>query len=163
MNTREAFQKVRDIHYSIPLNAAEEDNCCSGKHKKLKKLFAQMGIDSRYRVCTFRWSDLHLPDTLASIPHEDDSTHVYLEVSIHEKWIKVDATWDPGVDSVLPVNDWDGVSDTQVAVKALEVLSPEKSNEIMESESEEDMKMDLEKNGKFYNAFNEWLEQMRKV
>lgn len=141
----EAFREVRDIPYRIPLSPKEADECCTGKHKILMARFAALGISSRWRVCSFRWSDMALPETLLQIPHDEMCTHAYLEVELGEKWVRVDATWDAATRSVLPINDWDGVVDTPVAVPVIEVFSVEKSREIMQNENPEDMEKDLER------------------
>jgi hypothetical protein len=127
-----AFERIRDIFYAIPLSPAEPDRCCSGKMKTLKAWCDVNGIPSRYRVCAFRWSDVGLPPDLLAVLHADDSTHVYLEVSLGGNWIDVDPTWDRGLAAVLPVNEWDGRNDTRIAVPPLSRFSHEESARIME-------------------------------
>lgn len=48
-----------------------------------------------------------LPRHVMDVPHEDDSTHVYLEVFVDGKWINVDPTWDPQLRDILPIAEWD--------------------------------------------------------
>lgn len=156
------FEEVRDMPYRIPLAIGEEDVCCSGKARKLKNILENKGLQVRYRVCEFKWSDMEvLPSHVRDVSHDDRSTHVYLEVFVEGKWIKIDPTWDQGLSSIFPVAHWDGIHDTQVAVKEIVVYDPEKSRQIMDNESDEVAKKDLETNGKFYGAFNEWLEDIR--
>lgn len=155
----EKFEQVRDIPYRIPLSASERDDCCSGKHILLLEGLTTLGYNCRYRVCTFKWSDLDLPRELLDIPHENSSTHVYLEVLIKGEWKVVDATWDSPLSKILTVNTWDGETDTQIAVPAIDIYSVEKSNEIMATDDNDED--DLRKNGKFYQGFNEWLESYR--
>jgi uridine kinase len=158
----DAFRSVRDIPYRIPLSLTETDECCTGKHKILLKKFVELGIPVRWRVCSFRWSDLKLPIELTRVPHENDSTHAFLEVNMNGRWIVVDATWDSALKDVLSINDWDGISDTPVAAPVIELFSLEKSKQIMENENPDETKKDLEKNGVFYDAFNQWLENVRR-
>jgi hypothetical protein len=73
----------------------------------------------------------------------------------------VDATWDSGLGKILPVNDWDGKSDTTIAVPSFNTFTPEKSLEIISSESKEAIEEDLKLNGAFYAAFNMWLAEVR--
>lgn len=157
-----AFKKVRDIPYRIPFALGENDDCCSGKHRLLKDLFNKQGLEVRYRVCSFLWSSLNLPEKVAKIPHEDHSTHLYLEALINKKWVIVDATWDIGLKKIFKVNKWDGKSDTKLAVKPIDIFSPQKSADIMNSENYEEMKQDRKVNGKFYKALNKWLEEIRR-
>jgi len=162
MNITEEFKKVRDIPYRIPLAPGESDDCCSGKSNRLFGIFKKAGYDVRYRVCTFRWSDMKLPVELQQMSHEDECTHSYLEVKTGDEWVTVDATWDKGLKEAFDVNEWDGKSDTKVAVPIIECFSPEKSTEIMEKDaSEEAVKEDLQKNGEFYKGFNDWLAEIR--
>ena len=162
MNIVEEFKKIRDIPYRIPLALGEQDDCCSGKSEKLLKVFQDNGYQARYRVCSFRWSDIRLPEDIAKVPHEDDCTHTYLEVLIGDTWKIVDPTWDKGLQKILPVNEWDGKSNTQIAVPVQEIFSAERSRELEEYyESRGGMAEDLRKNGAFYKVFNEWLDRVR--
>ena len=156
------FNQIRDIPYRIPVDSNEEDCCCNGKAKRLKEFFEQEGLEVRYRVCTFRWSDLGLPEEVKKLIVEDLSTHVYLEVLINEKWIIVDPTWDKGLDQILPVNDWDGVGDTKIAVPVLETYDLEQSEKIMTCQAPDPGTADTNKNTAFEIAFNDWLEKGRK-
>jgi hypothetical protein len=160
-NIIEAFKTIRDMPYKIPLALDEKDVCCSGKHKMLKDLFAKKGLEARYRICSFLWSSIDLPEKVSRIPHNDNSTHVWLEVFINNKWVVVDATWDSGLKKIFHVNEWDGRSNTEPAVKPIEIFSPQKSEDIISGESDEDIVNDLEINGEFYKAFNGWLKEQR--
>lgn len=157
------FNSARDAHYKIPTTLTEEDNCCSGKHKKLHQLLQSINVKVRYRVCEFLWEDVNLPKEVEKIPHDDACTHTYLEVyNPHkEKWVVVDATWDRGLSNVFKINEWDGENDTAIAVKPTKIYSPEESKRFVENESVDDMKKDLGRNGKFYRAVNTWLETVR--
>lgn len=161
MTIIDAFHTVRDIPYRIPLRLGERDVSCSGKHAMLKDFFTSQGLEVRYRVCSFLWSSIGLPDKVSCVPHEDMSSHVWLEVFMSGEWIIVDATWDAGVRNILHVNEWDGASSTQTAVKPLEIFSPERSAEIMGSVNNDEILNDLNRNGEFYAAFNTWLAENR--
>lgn len=163
MNIIEEFKKVRDIPYRIPLSLEELDECCTGKTDRLFKTFKEGGYNVRYRLCTFRWSSLDLPKKLQDIPYDDDSSHTYLEIEIDKEWKIVDATWDKGLKDLFVVNEWDGKSNTEIAVPYIECLSPEKSlGYIKHISTPEAIKSDLKVNSDFYRAFNEWLENYRK-
>ncbi|OFY50869.1 MAG: hypothetical protein A2W85_10265 [Bacteroidetes bacterium GWF2_41_31] len=156
------FNKIRDIPYAIPLSSSDEDCCCNGKVRKLKELLEQEGYRVRYRVCTFCWSDLSIPEEILNLQKDDIATHVYLEVDIDGTWIKVDPTWDAGLGNILPVADWDGKTDTLLAVASIEVYSVEKSAEIMSDCQSEDVaqnRSDIDVG--FEIAFNAWLEKNR--
>ncbi len=53
MDIRDEFTKIRDIPYRIPLSSEEEDQCCTGKHKRLFGVLQEAGYKIRWRVCTF--------------------------------------------------------------------------------------------------------------
>lgn len=154
------FNKIRDITYRIPLDESEIDSSCSGKQILLFEGLTKLGYICRYRVCTFRWSDLNLPNKLLNVPHEDNSTHVFLEVKTQDNtWITVDTTWDKAISKVLHANTWDGESSTEIAVPPIEIYSVQKSHEIMSDENFD--QNDVKINGDFYKEFNNWLESIR--
>lgn len=154
------FNQIRDIPYSVPLSLKETDYCCSGKHKILKKLLEDLGFNVRYRVVSFRWDLFHLPDEISKIPHENFSTHVYLEVLIGDNWLDMDVTWDPGLKNIFSVNEWNGHKNI-IAVPILEKFSLKKSQKIMDNETDEEINKDLKINGEFYKKFNFWLKNNR--
>jgi hypothetical protein len=160
MDAITAFNTERDIPYRIPLTPQEHDACCSGKATRLKAALEKLGYTVRYRVCDFVWSEVGLPDELFDIPREDHCTHTYLEVLIEEHWIVVDPTWD-NKQTRFPVNEWDGKTDTKVAVRSISIYGPERSAEILLETDEAAIKADLATNKEFYAAFNEWLEESR--
>lgn len=157
-----AFEEIRDIPYRIPLSAHDTDDCCSGKANRLMTIFEMAGKEVRYRVCSFLWSDLNLPNSLQQTPHEDLCTHVYLEVKDGDRWIVIDPTWDRALEEVLPVGMWDGKKDTVLGVPVRDTFSPEESSRCMqESKDIQVIEDDLKKNGSFYKIFNKWLEECR--
>ncbi|MBI4174692.1 MAG: hypothetical protein HY517_03530 [Candidatus Aenigmarchaeota archaeon] len=104
---------------------------------------------------------MNIPRELKEIQHEDDCTHTYLEARIDGKWKVIDATWDIGLKGLFSINQW---GDKQkIAVKPIKIFSPKKSLEMVkEWKKKEFLIKDLKTNGKFYKAFNEWLEKNRK-
>lgn len=154
------FNQIKDIPYSIPLSTKETDYCCSGKHKILKQLLKDLGYQVRYRVVSFNWDSLALPSEIFAIPHENSSTHVYLEIFIDGQWQNMDATWDTGLKSIFSINQWNG-SKNIIAVPTINKFSPEDSQKIMDDENETEINRDLEINGKFYQALNQWFQKIR--
>jgi hypothetical protein len=162
MDLISTFNSIRDIPYWIPLKWGEEDNCCSGKHEKLFNLLTKNGYNVRYRVCVFLWSSLNLPPELTNIPHDDDCTHTYLEIKIDRNWKVLDATWDNKLKGLFHVNEWDGKSDTEIAMKPIKTFTLQKSLRIVNNQNEEVINKDLQINREFYKAFNNWLDKNRK-
>jgi hypothetical protein len=158
------FNQVRDIPYRIPLTLQETDYCCSGKSVILKSKLEKIGLKVRFAVGCFYWSSFILPDLVVDISHDKDCTHTWIEVYLNNVWVKLDSSWDRALNTVFPIAQFDGKHDTILAVKIEDYFSQEKSEKIMnnqeKSESEE-LIQDLEKNAKFYEAFNNYLEETR--
>jgi hypothetical protein len=165
------FTFVRDIPFRMPLSVGDPDHTCLRKHIILKTLLSSLGLKARYALCRFSWNSLNIPESLKQIPHED-VTHVYLEVYNKEqtRWMTVDATWDKGLASKLPVSEWDGRSDTIIAVKPIESLKPIESQEEFDKLINEPalqkwlslpLSSPLKVNGKFFEALNKWVESIR--
>jgi hypothetical protein len=161
MNLIKEFIKIRDIPYMIPLSLNEFDNCCSWKAIRLKNIFEKEWYEVKYRICKFKWSDLNLANELYKIPHNDNSTHVYLEVNINWKILNVDPTWDKWLNNIFLVNEWDWLNNTEIAVKPLWLFSYEESEKIMTKTTNGEILEDLKENWLFYKAFNEYLERIR--
>jgi len=160
------FRIVREIPYHIGIGS-EQDYCCSTKARILHLLLKSIGIKSRYMICEFRWENLNLPEDILKLPHEYPETHQYLEVWIpeKEKWVVVDPTWDSRIKhpSIL-IAEWDGLNDTIIAVKVEKKYTPEESEKHIEKEkswTKEEIKNYMNKNRKFFIAFNNWLESLR--
>lgn len=156
------FNQIRDIPYKIPISLNKIDNCCSGKHIRLKKLLEHKNYQVRYRVCSFSWTSMNLPSKVLGVPHEDLSTHVYLEVLIGNEWLIMDATWDSKLKSFFYINDWNNKDNNKIAVVPIETFSIKKSLNIMKNTDEKEILSDLKINGEFYKAFNNWLIEIRK-
>jgi len=167
----EYFEFVRDIPFRMPLSVGDPDHSCFRKAEVLKPLLESVGLKVRFALSRFSWNDLNFPQSLKVIPHED-VVHVYLEVYSKERsrWMAVDPTWDKGLASQLPVSEWDGKSDTAIAVKATERLEPiERQEELdkfcdipgLRSWLELPMDSPSKGNGRFYQALNEWVESVR--
>lgn len=158
------IRAIRDIPYRIPLTSHETDQCCTGKHRLVRRVLEDQGYAVRFRVCEFRWSALNLPMDLLRLPHEDVTQHTCLEFQVGEEWRTLDLTWDVRLMSLFPVIHWDGEKATSVAVPVDRWLSVEESEAIMSLEGEPlrlALEADLVKNGLFYAAFNAYLEGVR--
>ncbi|SRR3989344_1214129 len=155
------FNWVRDIPYCLPLDQEEQDYSCQGKHVMLAKLLRKTGLEVRPRVCEARWTDLQLPQEITTITHDNEILHLYLEVKINGKWYNIDASFDKGLEGVLPVSEWDGQHGTKLCVKPLTIYSPKESLQMCQEE--DDYSEDLARNRDFYLAFNNWLQSVRKT
>lgn len=157
VNIVQIFNSIRDIPYRIPLSWEDKSLDCIGKHNRLAEALSEKGYKVRLRTCTFRWSDLNIPEKILKIPHKDECKHLFLEMFIDNKWITLDVTWDSDLRNILKVNEWDGASDTEIAVKPIKIFSPSE----IHTETKESFQKDMQESGAFYKAFNEWLEEAR--
>jgi hypothetical protein len=155
------FEEIRDIPYRIQLTADEPDLSCTGKNLMLLEKLQKLGYEVRWRVCTFKWSSIELPTYVTDAPHEDDSSHAYLELRVADQWRVIDATWDRWLSKIFPVNEWGLALDHVIAVDAIKTYDPNESTVIMASITREIIEEDLHHNGKFYKAFNHYLEEIR--
>ena len=171
MDAVDFYGFVRDSPFRMPVSVGDPDRSCYRKHIVLKALLSSLGLKARYALCRFSWNSLDLPQSLKEIPHKD-VIHVYLEVYRKEraKWIAVDATWDSGLSSKLPVSQWDGRTDTMIGVNPIERLPPIDSDAELKKFFDEPgirkwLALPIDSpskvNGRFYEALNEWTESIR--
>jgi hypothetical protein len=129
------FQHIRDIPYSLavpmtdPKTAPEQilalgRGYCGPKHYLLAEMFRKLGIDVVYATFPFIWDDpdLQYPPELRRLAGcLPVAHHLACRVRINDRWVLVDATWDPPLRQAgFPVNEqWDGRADTLCAVKPL--------------------------------------------
>jgi len=166
MTLIEIFHQVRNIPYRIPLSLDETEGeyggSCLYKVELLKKLLEAEGLECRYRIGIFLWSQLNLPEKIMKAKHNDRGEHVWLEVCINNKWIILDPSWDIGLAGIFSINSWDGISDTKPAVKPIEILDVSASADIMNFDNyEEAFLEDLAINGEFYKALNKYFDKIR--
>ncbi len=158
------FKMVRDIPFYLGLDGEQGYECVT-KPEILDRLFRTIGLKSRHIICEFRWKNLDLPDELMKLPHDDPETHEYLEVWIPEggKWIIVDPNWDSRIKwPTIPIAEWDGSTDTKLAVIPIKTLSPQESSVFITKDVGEEREKYMERNRKFFIALNRWLESIRK-
>lgn len=160
------FGLARDIPFRTALSIDEQGYACVAKPEILDRMLQTLGLESRHIICKFRWEDLNPPESVLEYQHEDPETHEYLEVYLPEEdeWVKVDPNWDSRIEHPqIPIAEWDGKTDTELAVEPVETFSPEESREFIEQDSTEEARKDyFEKNQDFFRAMNSWLESLRK-
>ena len=105
---------------------------------------------------------MNIPKEILELQKEDLATHVYLEVLVGENWIKVDPTWDSGLKNIFSIAEWDGKTDTLLAVSPIEIYSVEESDKIMNDCAPENI-ANIKTNDKndFDDALNKWLDNNR--
>ena len=164
MDVIECFNWVRDIPYKLPLEFEEPDYCCQGKHEILEKLLSQKGLKVRPRLCENKWSHFTpLPREILAIPHDDDVCHVYLEFQRNHKWYPIDASIDSALGINFPVFEWDGKTSTEICINPLKIYTPKKSRLYYHLKMDkEQFERDININGEFYSAVNEFLDKTRR-
>jgi hypothetical protein len=158
------FNEVRDIPFRIPVSPKDALFDCAGKSIILRERIEKIGIKTRFGVCFFYWDELNLPDKVKNITHDKDCTHTFVEAFINDKWIKLDPSWDNALSKEFKISHFDGENDTILAVKPAGIFDPEKSQKIMKNQEDNYNNVitdDLARNGKFYEAINKYLEEIR--
>ncbi len=159
---QEAFVNERDLPYHIPLARNEVDTTCAGKHLRLMRFCQNQHIPVRQRIVFFHWEDLALPKEILALNREKNPSHLYVEISNGETWNAIDATWDPGLKPLLPINTWaDFAQGMRVAVEPTKTLSPEASHAYMNGLKSFNVEAHLKKQRPFLEALNNYFEEMR--
>ena len=113
------FNSIRDIPYLI--GQKEVDASCYAKTKILGDLLIRTGLNCQVFYCQFLWKNLRIPKKLLDLTKKPYSRHYFLKVYIPErkKWVYVDPTWDKGLRTKFKISEWDGLSNTILAVSPL--------------------------------------------
>lgn len=176
------FNHIRDIPYAIipelrspedgPSGILEKNHgSCQPKHWLMAILFKKLNIPVKYATYPFRWEDCGIrfpPDLDGMVKHPPVSYHLALKAFIDGRWIPVDATYDlPLAKAGFPVTEnWDGVSPTKNAVKAIEEVLHDTPEERVRYEAEKKMhhtEAQKAASVKFIEKLNDWLESARKT
>jgi hypothetical protein len=116
------FEHVRDLPYCCPASGDPAEvlvqgrSSCSGKHYLLGEMFRMLGLPVRHMICTHRFNEspLVFPPPMQEMLRRNEivDLHDYLQISVDDSWIDIDATWERGLREFgFPVNDeWDGKS-----------------------------------------------------
>ena len=177
------FENIRDIPFVVTWITDSErgpvelllrnKGTCSPKHFLLGMMYQRLGIPVKYGSYPFRWGDLKVdyPENLKNLAEKLPVVpHLALKAYINNTWVLLDATWDPPLKKVgFPVNEtWDGFSDTQNAVPALQEIiheSIEEREEFVDSEesaeSDSDTEAQYELIEEFCNGLNRWFDEVR--
>lgn len=146
------YLKKRDPNLLLKKNKGS----CSEKHLFLGGELEKLGVPVKYVLVKFDWHDLPIPKEIIKKKDSSLGWHLALKIKVKDKWILVDATWDPGLEKAgFPVTkNWDGRLDTKPAVPAKEIKE-------LKTRPPEQVKR-LE-NREFYEALNQWLEKQRNL
>lgn len=186
------FYHIRDMPYAIvgkldysqswPENLLLTGHgSCVSKHQLFAEYLHHLYIPVRFITIPFYWDDPmiqypnHLRVLAASLPL---SYHLACQVEVEGRWVLVDATWDPPLQSAgFPVNlHWDGKSDTLPAVTPVPVRinpddpptthivheKPDDRIRIKKSVPDNRLESVIRVRETFLNALNDWLETLRR-
>jgi len=169
------FYDVRDNYpYGVSRNLEGPPYDCEDKCKKfierVKRLNEEKGIDIEVRPSygISKWSFV-FPKEVVKDMSKDVVGHYCSEVYVPERglWVPVDATFDIGLKgkySGIVVNDWNGFADTVRVFPPTKIYTPKGSlKEFEEVTTEEEYAELWEKEGKGYNALNQYLEKLRRM
>jgi hypothetical protein len=152
------FNFIKNIPYQIGLTRSEPMYTCATKASMLEKLLNNLNIQCRQMLCSFDWNETPLPADILALLNNGNAIHQYLQVLIPESgaWVNIDPTWDDGLAELgFPIANWDGLHNTQLAVKPHEIFSSEKAQALFSSFTDANrVDQHFEKYKKFYNAIN---------
>ena len=161
MNIEKTIEQVRDIPYQIPLTLDDKAVDCAKKHEMLAELLREEGVEVRFRVCSFLWSEQEIPQRILDIQHVDSCEHLFLEVFSNDKWLTLDISWDIKLKNLFKIAEWDSEKGTEISVEPVKIYPVGNDGELRHNETEESFLKDIKDNGEFYQAINEWLESER--
>ena len=161
------FEEVRDIPFTVALDLGEKDTCCSMKSELLSEKLTALGLKCRQRLCDFEWEKEPLSEKVMAVYNPAKQVHQYVEVFVPEsnEWVSVDATWDKNLERAgFNISEWDGLTNTSIAVTPLKVLSCEEGEKLIKwfNEDIEYAKNWFAQNKVFHAELNNWLEEVRK-
>ena len=112
---KKLFLAVRDVPYQI--GNSSNDASCVAKTKLLGELLCRIGLDCQVWRAVVYWDQTGIPPSLLSLTSKTNVSHLFLKVYIPEtqKWVTVDPTWDKRFAGKLPINAWEGLSNTTLA------------------------------------------------
>lgn len=156
----ELYNKVQRIPYYClerrdpNLLLRKNKGSCSEKHLFLGQEFKKLGIPVKYVLIRFDWNDLPIPKEIIDKKDSSVGWHLVLKIKVENKWLFVDATWDPKLEKAgfMITKNWNGRSDTKFAFEPKEII------ELNKIPSEQVERLE---NREFYEALNKWLESQR--
>ena len=167
------FQGVRDIPYGSvgsrdPMEVYKRNmGTCSGKHLLLTALLEGLDLPVKHHLAVHRFADLprwtDYPQNLRELALSADGVpdyHHFIEVQMDGQWIRVDATFDQGLEGCFVVNEWTG-EDMPLSVKPLEVYETTSPLEEKESRLNSLDPGIQEAREQFLEAFTDWLQWLR--
>jgi len=130
--------------------------CCFEKNVFLAREYEKLGIPVKYFLIEFYWRDLPIPKHIIKKIENPENhwQHLAFKIKVVSKWIWVDSSWDIALAKAgFPVTkDWDGKSDTKLAVKPLDIKLTRRKHKTRVVTTQKE----------FFRALNEYLEKVRK-
>jgi len=158
----ELFKEVQRIPYQVckyDENEIDEDlmkGDCRHKHFLLKMLLEREGFIVKEIKVIFDWRDLPIPKNILDVLKSGTIwDHSALKVKIGRRWLNIDCTWNPELESKgFPITkNWNGRTDTkQVTEGKLKFF--DKKNFSREAEN---IKINKEEAHQFALKLNQWL------
>ena len=175
------FEHIRDIPYfidpelmNVKTGPAEMLKVCKGsctpKHYLLGEMFEKLDLGVRHCTFPFDWKEIDIqysPKLEELVRKVPVTYHHACRVLIGGEWVLVDATWDESLAGRgFPVTEnWDGKSNTLLAVKAKEEIcfdsAEERDKDVKERLADYDLSDKLALS-RFSAQLNKWLEGLRR-
>ena len=176
----EIFEHIRDIPFGLIPELVDPEELpvyilthgkgsCSPKHFLLGIMYEMLHIPIKYATYSFYWNeqDTKYPGELRKLAeHMPLQYHIACKGFINQKWILLDATYDPPLKKAgFPINEtWDGMSETLNAVKPFDEIIHKNVKELIEYMGIKTAQLtDTENslNQNFFYELGKWLEDVR--
>ena len=165
------FETVRDFVYQInwvsdPEKLLEvKEWYCASKHRLLKEIYEKLWYETKLCFVPFSFNMIYLPDFLKDWWYANKKWyHTFLQMLIDDKWIDIDATFNPELKNYYVVNenrDW--ISSQKVICNYNKIYTPSSAEE------EQKIKKLLSDNGGMatedyerIKKFNNWIKSFNK-
>lgn len=174
------FERIRDMPYEIIADIKDPvegpsllletgRGSCTPKHFLLFEMFRALEVPVQLASYPFYWDDpdIAYPQRLREMAERAPMDyHLACKAYLDDRWALVDATYDPPLKELgFPVTgSWDGVSDTEIAVVALDEILHVSARERDEYTSKMKAGFSAEETAAlddFVAALNAWLREFR--
>lgn len=174
------FNNVRDMPYTLYRGYTTIEELiakvletkrgpCNPKHLMLGDMFKKLGIEIEYASFPMNWKEqkLDFPKEILQVAEKIPTVyHLALRVKIDDRWILVDATYDLPLEKIgAPVvKNWDGRSQTVIAVDFLDTVIHETKDQLFQYTQEKTASWTQEQHSNneiFAKLMNEWLDRIR--
>lgn len=158
---KQIFEEIRNRPYSTRPDKDGKMQHCYTKNSELIRKLADFGYGVRGRLGDMEWHDLELPQNLIDMyPEGIQPTHYYCEIFRGNAWQILDVSWDPLLQNVGTVSEWD--KENIPGFKITKLYTIEEQTQFYDYWSDTARCEDyLRRARPFLDAFDDWVIEQR--